>query len=493
MKFFREGGSTPEEPKKETLMEAFRKNKSALIVALAASFLPGPGRGEQIDKMLDEPTAVTESADRLTMQKSKVNASAEKNWQSPEIYTTFFSKNAEGGYDFNYGALLFPVQLEFTRQSEEKEKIIVEVDQKWAQFFKTAEPCGKDDYSKAAEYVAQQIEQQLVNEVHGFQWSEKISNARKPSPKPSGRVTRIEATGVSSPEARKYGEHSLKFDSLEEENLDLARMRAEKGVEVTTDELEKLGFDTKNLDEPVVINAKESQFSVEEFKELEKLAADYQGATPLESIMKLVNDFNDNKIKDAKVIEEMDDIFKYKRMVIVEVDTEDQGTEKYLVPLPWIALLPFFRRKKKEQEPPVQIEDERRIRTLRDDLYVYFDDPDCKRRGLDYRAITEGMKKDWDEYDDDQQRLEVVNKQILEQWRIHDINARKEANMSDTESGLDYENQPEQVAWANTHGEVILDLIKEKMGIEETRGDQDYTGIMANWIRKAEEGEKKEE
>jgi hypothetical protein len=118
---------------------------------------------------------------------------------------------------------------------------------------------------------------------------------------------------------------------------------------------------------------------------------------------------------------------------------------------------------------------------LVDDLYKFFDDQETIRRGLNYRKLCEEMLVNFNKFSSDYDREQYLARKLLQLWKEHDINARREAgwNESDIHQGLDYENQPNQMLWALAHAKVLLRLIKEKNKLQETGKKVDFLDLMS--------------
>ncbi|HEY4489914.1 MAG TPA: hypothetical protein VJC12_01510 [Candidatus Paceibacterota bacterium] len=113
------------------------------------------------------------------------------------------------------------------------------------------------------------------------------------------------------------------------------------------------------------------------------------------------------------------------------------------------------------------------------DLWVFFDDEDAVRKGLDYRAICDGIIARYDDFGGDnpaKKREDYLTYTLLSVWRDHDLIGRQEAGWSKEtiNEGLDYENNPEQIKWARLHARSLLSLIEAK----KTAPNLDYVEIL---------------
>jgi hypothetical protein len=496
-----EGFSSESEAGRETqkggVKKILKRAGALLAIGLSGALAGCEGRATISDERPVSPPADSESigfsfdpADRIKSSLGeKMTDNVPTSVSGPiEIYPTFFSPDENGEQRFNWLSIGLPVQIEGFRETTERDTLYIEMPNEFARDFKNYELLDPEDKRKAAEYMADQIRIQLANEYHGLRWSKEISDARhqgqagSPEALPEGRVTALRVKGTSSPEARFKGGESLLSGQIEDENLQLAENRARTGIKLTLDELIDLGIDTSQIEGAIDITAEEIQFTDQELSILVGLAGAKDG-DPYEAVMQLINDYNDGKIKDPDTISQLDQIVGSKRMVQIEVEIEKKGKTRWFLPLPLLAILLFRRRK---HELPPEVTDPRKLTSLKDDIYIYFDDPDCKRRGLDYRAITDQARQEEDKYDTVEEQVDLITKQILTKWREHDIEARREAGVQDLETGLDYENNSEQVAWAKSHAEMIMDLVNEKVAIAD-RGskDKDYLIIMDEILKQS--------
>ncbi|MFZ6015429.1 MAG: hypothetical protein ACOYUZ_03685 [Patescibacteria group bacterium] len=100
------------------------------------------------------------------------------------------------------------------------------------------------------------------------------------------------------------------------------------------------------------------------------------------------------------------------------------------------------------------------------DLYPFFNDQTTIRRGCDYVQMMQDVYRSYEAFDNDEDRLNYLTFKLLTAWRAHDQQARREAQMHDLESGLDYFNQPKQIQWAKMHAEALLELVRQKRSLD---------------------------
>lgn len=103
--------------------------------------------------------------------------------------------------------------------------------------------------------------------------------------------------------------------------------------------------------------------------------------------------------------------------------------------------------------------------TVVDDLMVFFDDKDHMKRGLDYRQLADLMESMYGAFKDDEEREAALASEILMRWKENDKQMRKSAGVQDLESGLDYENQPNQILYARMHARALIGLVEAKMNL----------------------------
>lgn len=310
------------------------------------------------------------------------------------------------------------------------------------------------------------------------------------------------------------------------------------------------GVDIKVLEKTLQnVEAKEVQFSDAELKELAKLAAGYKGADDLEKIYNLVIAYNEKKIKDPKALDRLHDIVGSKRKVEIQVTYDGKNVERHSLPLPWLPLLllvPLMRRRREEPgapftEIPPHIQEMRGIgrgekpttpqpvasekepnakdlertrlleqihkgvidtrlpergtkefeemeeATYTDDLYMFFDDPESIRLGIDYRAMADSLDQKWDIFKTSDERENYLANEILNSWKKKDRLCRQEAGVSEDQldAGLDYENQPRQIQWTKMHARSLLRVVDKRKELSESERKQiDYLDLLSPQVKK---------
>ncbi len=96
------------------------------------------------------------------------------------------------------------------------------------------------------------------------------------------------------------------------------------------------------------------------------------------------------------------------------------------------------------------------------DLYPYFNNEQAIARGCDYAQMMQDVYCSYEAFNDDESRLNYLTTKFLNAWMNHDRQARRDAQMHDLDSGLDYYNQPKQIAWAKLHAKASLEIVRQK-------------------------------
>lgn len=127
-------------------------------------------------------------------------------------------------------------------------------------------------------------------------------------------------------------------------------------------------------------------------------------------------------------------------------------------------------------------------RVWADDLWLFIDNPETVKRGLDYRRILNEMVDVYDKFDSADERELYFASMLTEAWKKHDIAARREAGVAEDSlaAGLDYENQPEQIKWARLHTRVLLEIAREKVSATRAGEDVGYLDLMALRVRRVQ-------
>ncbi|MDP3947135.1 MAG: hypothetical protein Q8Q41_00390 [bacterium] len=503
----------------------------------------------------------------------------------PGAHFTFLEKGADGKTRFNWWSLLAPAQVELGREiAKATEKTFV-IPYEYSRLFEkdpaAKRPLRVEDHEKVAEFTEEALKKKFVDLLYGLDMNKRVYELHHGQPESrAGKITSIKITGTASPEGpRSKGPQTLAAGNVDVENIKLAQKRAEAAVHLTKEEWGRIsratGVSEEVLEKAVQnIDAKEVQFSPQEHRELSLIAQSYPGSDDLEKIYNLVCDYNDGKIKDRETVSMLDALVGAKRSVEIAVTFGGGQTDRLLVPIPWLLLLPLAfpalkRRMRQgsaatpvapsgEQSPvtapsvaapsgelPVRREsvsgmgngrlpstleaglkrrgielpysaaetpqvslldvipqmvkdielpetESREYQGMEErayvsDLYVFFDDSDAIRRGINYRVIADEMYRNFDSLKDGGERELVLSYEILKAWKAHDRECRKEAGVSEgeLEAGLNYEEQPNQIKWSKMHARALLKLIEEKrklpVGERETK---DYLDMLSPHVRK---------
>src|SRR3989344_2927845 len=443
-------------------------------------------------------------------------------------------RGEDGKVHFNPWPFVFlsPIQAEKFSETTEQKKTAFELPYEYSRLFDTGKPLNPADQDKITQWIEQKLKQEFGEKVAMFGlWdADKVSlgsrDVYRTEHPESGksehaRITSISIMGYASPEGpQAKGPDSLKPGSVDAENLNLALKRAKAAMGLTEEGLKKLGISQEQWDEASkVIGGREIQASDAEMAELADLAKGEAGADPLEQIFHLTIKYNDyvqakfNAVAEGKdpatiqdsyldpMMGKLDEIIGSKRKVKITITYEENKKETTLIPIP---LLPFvfllrLRKGKKPQpepespvieppmppeEPPTPEDKNAEEEVWIKDLYIFFDNPDTIRRGLSYEAIANELYSRFEGFSSDGERIDFLNSKILQGWREHDKAARQEAGVGDLETGLDYENQPQQIKWAKKHAKALLWLVKVKMGADERGESRTYIDIMKPRVRR---------
>lgn len=481
----------------------------------------GADLGEKYAMPSREPKQAGAAMSRLPSERIQMDQESQqeiqKKWQWPSKDWTFFEKDEAGQRHFNWWSLMFPVQPEIARNLSQVSQEEIYIPYTWSRLFDAGKeakmPLRPEDHEKTAHFLEQELQQRFADILRGVSKNVYKSHREGAESTSNLKIIDLQIIGTASPEGHEaQGPDTIKSGNIEPENIALARARGETGAALLGEGLKKLNASPEIMQKvreaANKVQTQEIQFTDEELKELAKLAQDQPGADDLEKIFNLIIDYNENKISPAQagVIAKLDQIVGSKRHVEIIVTYEGQQKEVWMMPLPWLVLLPLlwpaFRRRKREAVPeqteeklsPIEetpqpetlplvretklpssatLEYQKmEVATTCDDLSLFLDAPRTKQRGLDYREMADELLKKYDSFPNDEERELFLTNMVLEQWKQHDILCRKEAgfdekNLSD---GLDYEKQPEQIKWAKMHAKVLHALVKDKR----QSPDQDY-------------------
>ncbi len=474
-----------------------RAARISLMAGLAFLGTADLGKGSQRSE--------TPDGKNVEMVSDTQKKASESHWgigAIPNFEVTFFERGEDGNMKFNPWSLLAPVQVEVSKNVNEGANASFQIPYQYSRLFNTGKPLRPEDHEKLAKYIEQELRRQMVDTLHGLDVSKRVYHVVHQENISNTKINSIKVTGTASPEGPEIqGGYSLEIGNVDEENIELALIRAEEGLGLTAEQLLKMGISKETLIKSLKeMRGEEIQFSRQEMDMLSLLAAGMPGDDNLEKIFNLIVKYNDSGIKDEQALQQLDKIIGSKRTIQVNVEYEGDHKEVFMLPIPWLIIFlpklrkfwPPWRKNPPRTKPPVPPEiqnppkqpqipekirtvlppvpgtperEEIEERTLLDDLFIYFDNPETISNGLNYRYIIEEMEKNHNNFQSDTERAEYLTNIILEAWRIHDITCRKNAGISEDqlEVGLDYINQEQQIIWARVHAEIMLDIIKIHM------------------------------
>jgi len=453
----------------------------------------------------------------------------------PGVHLTFLEKDEKGQIRFNPWSILAPVQVELGRVIEKEDQAFFVIPYEYSRLFaagrEAKEPLRPEDHDKVVSWIDNELKKQMADVLYGLDMSKRVYGVYHDEENIRNlKIKDIRVTGLASPEGpREKGPSTLMPGAIDKENIELAETRASAAIDFTKESLSKLGFSSEVIEKAKAmaeqIQAKEVQFTDDELRELAAVAQGENGADDLEKIFNLIVNYNNNLVRDKETLAVLDRIVATKRGVEVTVSYEGSRTEKLLVPIPLLLVIPplireISRRRRKDfgggerklpqrklppqgTTPPTEriprdqaLEDiirktplpeegmyeQMEEKTIIDDLYVFFDEPSTIKRGLDYRKIADSVLAAYDGFSDKTDREIFASAQILNSWKRHDVNARREAGWreEDLSAGLDYENQPRQIQWARVHGRAIVELVEAK----KQQPAEDYLTLLERQVKR---------
>lgn len=505
----------------EKIRKAFSKRINiALLVGLSLFAPLGKGAVETASaspKQSPEISSVI-PRERIPLE-IKTQETKKGQLERPGLHLNFWEKDKQGNKKFNPWSILMPLDLELSKKINQETQQQFGIPYEYSRNFDTAQALRGDDFERVGGYFNQQMNRELVDVLGGFDVSKRVYRAYHGEPVPSGlKIVDLQFTGAASPEGpAEKGPRTLLATEIDAENLKLAQLRAENAY--SPEQLEMLGLDQKTIKElSHQVSAEEIQLNSSEMRELSVLAQNEPGVDDMERIFNLVKDYNDEKITDQAALKKMDEIMGGKRKVEITVTYEGNHKKVLLIPIPLLLLAPLLflrRRREKDQTPgpkpkpdvikppieplpPIVIPpkirenpfpekdsreyEEMEEKALIDDLYVFFDKEEAVKRGLDYRTIADKAFNHYQEFKDGEERELFVTMEILQAWRIHDIEARREAGVSleHLRDGLDHDQQPRQIMWARMHARAICELVERKKSLSpEAQESTDYLEILS--------------
>lgn len=225
------------------------------------------------------------------------------------------------------------------------------VSQEQARQFDNAKALNPEDYAKLIDSVEQRANHDIANRLIANSSEGKDAS----SIPPTKRITKIVFTGSSSPEAFRMESpthRSVKPGNVEQANVRLAEKRAEQAVKDmeiadVVGHFRSAGFeiDGKVLEKAAKgIDAQETQFTDDEVKELNVIAAKYpgcaSGADEYVNISRLVELYNTGHVNNPDHAAALDRIVAAKRRVDIAIEYEVGIPTSVSVPLPLVVLDP---------------------------------------------------------------------------------------------------------------------------------------------------------
>ncbi len=511
--------SSPSSPEgRQTSFQQWFRRYAPYLFALSAALPAARSEANPSSNTAPDSQGISAIAERLPMEHREGTEQTDRDIQWPGAHWTFFSKDSTGASHFEPGAILAPVQLEFSQNEQIASQMDFQLPYEYSRLFDTGAPLRPEDHDKLVSFIDQELKREFVDRLYGLDLNKRVYETKHGAGSASLdslKITDIQITGTASPEGpNDMGSESLEPGYVEEENLELADIRAEAGEVLTIEGLKKFGVTSEQLNlAEANIHAEELQFTDGELRDL-VAAADslgYEGADDLECIYNLVVDYNDGKVTDSDAIAVLDQAVASKRSVQVAVSYEGKRERVLMVPLPLLlfALIPLRRLRRAPADPipgktpdqstPPELEripdhvrkiplpdketpeyTEMEERVVIDDLWQHYDRTVTVERGLDYHRITAEFDTQLHErLQTDEDRELVLTMQVLEAWKRHDRRCRELAGVSEDQLnlGLDYENQPRQILWARMHARELLGLMNDRRatGNSEQEG---YRGVL---------------
>lgn len=503
-----------------------KRLNAALLVAMT---LAGPMDKAAEAKSGHAPTPPKPAAGRvehqpkgLEMAQNIAKGLREKGFNWPKMHTAFTYEDEKGEEHFNWYSLIAPVQVEIPREINEPGHAEFQIPYEYSRQFNSAKALNQSDHEKLAGYIDQELRQELVETLHGFDRSKQVHRYKEGNEKPSDlEITGISVTGYASPEGpEQKGSTTIEQGNVDPENIALAYHRAEEALGVTEDQMRSMGMNLDAVSETVGnIHGEELQFSDDEWKAMEERAKQYVGYGGADGIFETIVAYNRGEIKDESFAKPIDEILARKRSVEVSVDYKGKTKETYLVPVPLVPLL-FMKRRRKESGPdPITPKDPKNYEwpdtfkygklddvTLRDipeeqlramekealvnDIYRYFDDEKSIQRGVDYLHLTNAYQEQVKERGVSLNDEKLLAAAILRDWQEHDANEKRAAGITtDVYKGLDYRNQPEQIRWARVHARVIQEITRRNRANKKENKEVPLETILREMVHESRKGQ----
>lgn len=393
--------------------------------------------------------------------------------------------------------LIEPGYVPVSRAAERPETVSIVVPYEYARFFDTGEPMDPADYAKAKEFIKQEVQKQLAGNTIGLAWDQADYEARQNALGDNAWVVdSISVHGTASPEAgvKAGGRETIVPGVVEQENVELAELRAIDASERLKEVLSEMGIDAKDV--PANISGEELQFSPTEYRTLEQMARaqGYEGSTDA-VIYKLVSAYNRNKITDVGTLDQLDAMVAGKRGVQIEVTLKDGKKDTVLLPLPLLmgifglSIILVGTRKKKEKTPEEKPETKpapEPIKEKRPELEVRVP-PDVKDAGQVGRDVETGIMKSFDFYEPiikdhlghgGEVDVNELTHDILEAWTTNDNALREKIGL---EKEAPQAERPRQVFFARMHAIAIKELIGSYL--DRIKGAGKDTGLATEWAK----------
>ena len=268
-----------------------------------------------------------------------------KNLEMPDFHNGFFIKNEKTNkIEFSLFGLIAPIQIEGLWTDEVSGKILVDLPFEYGRLFESAKALSPEGYKKAVNYIGQQMEQKIGENIIGLDISKKVHYAHETTKTLEGlTIKSIRVVGTTSPEGpAEKGPQTILPGNIDEENIKLGSLRADSALTGTQEAIDNLGgkVDKEMLNNNVRdISSKEIQFSDSEMVRLGELSKDFKGVTVEEKIFNMIVSHNNDEIKDKDLNDELVKIIDSKRTVEIEIEYEGNQKNRLLIPIPLFFLL----------------------------------------------------------------------------------------------------------------------------------------------------------
>lgn len=405
-----------------------------------------------------------------------------------------------------------PLVLEVRINENVLEQFEIKIPYDLARFFSSVDPSDPRSYERAQEYLQQEILARMMgairslgvigaSEIHRVKHGDNIEG--------DSRIVSVSVSGFASPEATEN--ESVKPGAIDAKNIKLAKMRREHGREAFASVLETLrqmGVDISQVQE-IEGRAEELQFSDAEWSRLRELAEDFFGKNTANDevtlIMNLVKEYNNGNLDNRPDIKsELDHIISTKRRVEIRVQQEGERPKIYYVPLPLLALLPFFlssifRRLKPKKDPIPEIPSEvidtplpsdgpKKSKMISDVIYGdiarYYNDEMTIKNGIDYFGMAEHMYQKYDNFDDDEQRINYLTTMILWAWQEHDQALARTHGEEEIAQKLNYLHNRHQIVQAKIHAVELMKLVTSRRNeSDKESNDEDFRSIYERLLK----------